>query len=215
MPCQPEITDIGRHASQVPRSPTAVEPSAVGQESAAVRGGFSCRAILLAGLLALSACAHEPPPGTAPVTGFELSRYLGRWIEIARLDHSFERGLTRVSATYQRRTDGGVNVVNRGFDAATGQWREATGKAYFVGSPRVASLRVSFFGPFYGGYHVVDLDRSGYRWALVVGPSRDYLWILAREPTLPAHTREHLLMQIRKLGVDPAKLIWVEQTGPG
>jgi apolipoprotein D and lipocalin family protein len=173
------------------------------------RRRFLKRAPLLAAVFALAACAHAPPAGVVPITGFELERYLGRWVEIARLDHSFERGLTNVSANYSRRDDGGIEVVNRGFDPSSGRWRDATGRAYLLGSPQIASLKVSFFGPFYGGYHVVDLDRVGYRWALVIGPSRDYLWILARETNLPVSVKEHLLGKIRALGIDPNTLIWV------
>jgi len=178
-------------------------------DSTAARRRFLQRAPLIAAVFALAACAHAPPAGVMPIAGFELERYLGRWVEIARLDHSFERGLTNVSANYSRRDDGGIEVVNRGFDPSSGRWRDATGRAYLLGSPQIASLKVSFFGPFYGGYHVVDLDRAGYRWALVIGPSRDYLWILAREPNLPVAVREHLLGTIRALGIDPDKLIWV------
>ena len=84
-------------------------------------------------------------------------------------------------------------MINRGFDAADGEWREARGRAYFLGDPKVASLKVTFFWPFYGGYHVIALDREGYRYALVCGPSRSYLWILAREPRLPQDTLQSLI----------------------
>ena len=86
------------------------------------------------------------PQSVAPVTPFELDRYLGQWYEVARLDHSFERGLTEVTADYSLRDDGGVAVVNRGYSAAKGEWQEAEGKAYFVNSPDEAYLKVSFFG---------------------------------------------------------------------
>ena len=88
--------------------------------------------------LALSGCANAPD-GVTPVKGFELQRYLGTWHEIARLDHSFERGLSRVTAEYSMRPDGGVRVVNRGFDAAADEWQEAVGKAYFVGESDACS----------------------------------------------------------------------------
>jgi apolipoprotein D and lipocalin family protein len=188
--------------------------SGVTGTAAPARRRFLARASMLTAAFALAACTHTPPTGIEPVTGFDLERYLGRWFEIARLDHSFERGLTNVSANYARRDDGGITVINRGFDPAKSAWREATGKAFLLGSAQRASLKVSFFGPFYGGYHVVDLDQDGYRWALVIGPSRDYLWILAREPVLPVTVRGRLLARIRELGIDPDKLIWVPQS-PG
>jgi len=172
-----------------------------------VRLGF----LLLATLAVLSACSTTPPAGMTAVTPFDVQRYVGKWYEIARLDHSFERGLSDVSATYRLQNDGSVEVINRGFDSKRGEWREAEGRALFTGEPTRASLKVSFFGPFYGGYHVVALDQQGYRWAMVVGPDRDYLWILARDKQLPTGVREELLRQAKEQGIDVQKLIWVGQ----
>lgn len=174
-----------------------------------------CLALLFVGLLALSGCSTAPPEGMAAVTPFDLSRYDGKWYELARLDHSFERGLSDVSATYRVQADGSVEVINRGYDAARGDWRQAAGRAVFTGDRDRASLKVSFFGPFYGGYHVVALDQEDYRWAMVVGPSRDYLWILARDRQLPADVRDRLLAQARALGLAVDELIWVEHTRHG
>lgn len=171
------------------------------------------RSVILALILALTlaACATAPPEGVRPVTSFDINRYLGRWYEIARLDHSFERGMSDVSASYQLQDDGSVKVINRGYDAQRQAWKEAIGRALFIGDSGTASLKVSFFGPFYGGYHVIALDQQDYRWALVSGPDRDYLWILARDKTLPAEVREQLVSQARTLGFATDKLIWVEQ----
>ena len=91
-------------------------------------------------------------------------------------------------------------------------WKDAVGRALFTGDPQRASLKVSFFGPFYGGYHVIALDQQNYRWAMVVGPDRDYLWILVRDKELPAAVRTQLLAQAKAQGLDVDKLIWVEQT---
>ena len=172
----------------------------------------------LAGLgLLLSACSSSaPPPGVTAVTPFDLQRYLGRWYEQARLDHSFERGMSDVSATYTLQADGSVRVVNRGFNTGSHAWSEAIGKALFVGSPQTASLKVSFFGPFYGGYHVAALDPE-YRWALVVGPDLGYCWILSRDPQLPVSEREAIAARAKALGVDTSALIWVshERRDPG
>lgn len=171
------------------------------------------RSVILALILALTlaACATAPPEGVRPVTSFDINRYLGQWYEIARLDHSFERGMSDVSATYQLQDDGSVKVINRGYDAQRQAWKEAIGRALFIGDSTTASLKVSFFGPFYGGYHVIALDQQDYRWALVSGPDRGYLWILARDKTLPAEVREQLVSQARTLGFATDKLIWVEQ----
>jgi apolipoprotein D and lipocalin family protein len=150
------------------------------------------------------------PAGVEPVTGFDPARYLGTWYEVARLDHGFERGLSRVTANYSARKDGGIDVLNRGYDADKKEWREARGRARFVGPRDVGALEVSFFGPFYGGYNVVDLD-AAYSIALVAGPTRSYLWILSRHPDPPRHEVERLVARARTLGFDTAALVYVNQ----
>ncbi len=164
----------------------------------------------LAGLglvLLLAGCAGIPD-GVSAVNGFELRRYLGTWHEIARLDHSFERGLTRITADYSLGANGAVKVVNRGYDAQDREWKEAEGKAYFVENPSVGRLKVSFFGPFYGGYNIVELDRENYAYSLVAGPSRDYLWILARNKTLEPAVLERLIGKAKSLGFPVEHLIY-------
>ena len=164
--------------------------------------------LLVTGLAALPGCSTRPPIGISAITPFDVQRYQGHWYEVARLDHVFERGMTDVSATYQPQADGSLRVINRGFDAAKGEWREAIGKALFSAAPTTASLKVSFFGPFYGGYHVAALD-ADYRWALVVGPDRSYCWILSREKQLNAAQREAIIARANELGIDTSALIWV------
>jgi len=168
---------------------------------------------LLAGLcllLLLAACTGMPE-GVRPVTGFELERYLGKWYEIARLDHSFERGLSRVTAEYSMRDDGGVRVVNRGFAAEKGEWDEAQGRAYFVESPDLGYLKVSFFGPFYGSYVVFELDREGYQYAFISGPDTSYLWLLARTPTVSEDVLQRFIERSGSLGFDTEAIILVDQ----
>ena len=160
--------------------------------------------------LSLAACSTMPPEGVQPVTSFDIHRYLGQWYEIARLDHSFERGMSDVNATYALQDDGSVKVVNRGYDTRRQAWKEAIGRALFIGDKNTGSLKVSFFGPFYGGYHVIALDQQNYRWSLVAGPDRDYLWILARDTTLAADVRQQLIAQAQALGFATDKLIWVD-----
>jgi len=162
--------------------------------------------------LTMTGCSTAPPEGLTSVTPFDVNRYLGKWYEIARLDHSFERGLTDVSATYSLKPDGSLEVINRGFNANKNEWKSATGRALFTGSQNQGSLKVSFFGPFYGGYHVLALDQTGYKWALVAGPDRDYLWILARDKVLNPSVRAQLVSQAKKMGFATDKLIWVEHT---
>ena len=159
--------------------------------------------------LALSGCLGAPD-GIESVRNFDLDRYLGSWYEIARLNHRFKQGLTQVTATYSPRAEGGVTVVNRGFNTDKNAWEEADGKAYPVGDPTVGELKVSFFGPFYGGYNIIDLDQEDYRYAMVAGPTRSYLWILARDPALDPATLDRLVEKARALGFDTRELIYVE-----
>lgn len=165
------------------------------------------RFLLIGGLSLLSACSTALPEAVRPVGNFQLDRYLGKWYEVARLDHSFERGLSRVTATYSLREDGGVRVLNRGFDDASGKWKEAEGKAYFVAAPTTGHLKVSFFGPFYGAYGIFELDPD-YGYALVSGPDTSYLWLLARQPRLDEATRNRLVALAAARGFDTGKLIF-------
>ncbi|MDQ5908569.1 MAG: Outer rane lipoprotein Blc [Pseudomonadota bacterium] len=173
--------------------------------------GHPVKKFLLLLVCWLGGCTVAPPDGVTPITGFDLNRYLGAWYEIARLDHSFERGLSNVSANYQLREDGGVKVLNRGYHDRQDLWKEAEGRAYFIGEPTVGSLKVSFFGPFYGGYHIIALDQDQYGWVMISGPTRDYLWILARTRQLPPAVLERLIEQAKTLGFATEELIWVKQ----
>lgn len=157
----------------------------------------------------LSGCLGIPKNATA-IKNFELERYLGTWFEIARLDHRFERGLSQVQAQYSLRDDNGVRVVNRGFDAKNGEWSESVGKAYFLGDSDVGRLKVSFFGPFYGAYNIIDLDQEHYRYAMVTGPNTGYLWILARDPHLEPAIVERLVAKAAALGFPVDELIFPE-----
>lgn len=164
-------------------------------------------------LMALTACTGVPED-VSPVGNFDAEKYAGKWYEIARLDHSFEQGLSNVTATYTLREDGGIDVVNRGFSKEEGEWDEAKGKAFFVKNNTTGHLKVSFFGPFYASYVVMALDKEEYQYALVTGPDKDYLWILAREQQLSDAVREKLLAIANQHGYDTDKLIWVSHRLP-
>ncbi len=156
-----------------------------------------------------SGCVRIPNDIQA-VSGFKLERYLGSWYEIARLDHSFERGLNNISATYTARDDGGISVINKGFDEGKGVWKEAKGKAYFVARPDIGRLKVSFFGPFYGGYNIIALDKKNYSYSMVCGPDRSYLWILARNMKLEQNILSELIEKAEGLGFKTENLIYVD-----
>lgn len=167
-----------------------------------MRLAFFCSLLIL-----MSACTSVPD-GIEPVTGFELNRYLGKWYEIARLDHRFERGLSEVSAEYSRRPGGGIDVINRGYSQQEQRWEQAEGKAFFVQNAETGHLKVSFFGPFYGSYVIFELDPA-YQYAFVAGPSRDYLWLLARQPAVSAEIRTRFIETAREAGFAVDELIFV------
>ena len=157
-------------------------------------------AVLFAG------CGAAQKVDNTPVAGLDLNRYLGDWYEIARYDHSFERGLEFCKANYALREDGKISVTNTGMK--DGKQKTSNGKAKTTDTP--ALLRVSFFGPFYSDYRVMLLDND-YQWALIGSGSAKYLWILSRTPELPQETLSLILAEAQRRGYDTAKLIWVKQ----
>ena len=167
------------------------------------------RYILLVFAFLLTSCSYETPPNVTPQKDFELQRYLGTWYEIARLDHRFERGMEQITATYSLREDGGVKVLNRGYKTREGKWSEAEGKAYLLKDKETGFLKVSFFGPFYGSYIVMDTDYESY--TMISGPDYSYFWILSRTPKLEAKTLKRLLNKAQKLGFATDKLIYPQQ----
>jgi apolipoprotein D and lipocalin family protein len=166
-------------------------------------------------LLSLFICLILPgcmgiPKGISPVTNFDVGRYLGTWYEIARLDHSFERGLEKVTAQYSLKEDGGLRVVNRGFDPKSKTWKEAIGKAYSLKDPQLGKLKVSFWGPFYGAYNIIDLDHKNYSYAVVCGPNTSYFWILSRQPHMASALKLLLIEKAGNLGFNTNELVHVK-----
>jgi apolipoprotein D and lipocalin family protein len=159
--------------------------------------------------IVLGGCSSIPS-GVQAVGNFDINRYEGTWYEIARLDHSFERGLSNVSATYTLRDDDGIDVLNKGFAKNSGQWKQIKGRAYFVKDRNVGRLKVTFFWPFYGGYNIISLDHENYSYAMVCGPNRSYLWILARQKTLSRSVMSELITTAKNLGFKTDNLILVE-----
>ena len=160
-------------------------------------------------LLFITGCTGIPD-NIKPVENFDINRYTGKWYEIARLDHSFERNLSKVTAEYSIRNDNGINVINRGLSTENNQWKEATGKAYFVGDPYTAHLKVSFFRPFYASYIIFKLDHTSYRYALVCSSKKKYLWILARTPAIEKELLDYLVAEASRAGFETDKLIFVD-----
>lgn len=155
------------------------------------------------------------PDGLQPVTGFEKEKYLGKWYEIARLDHRFERHMINVSAEYAAAESGYITVLNRGYHTVDEKWQQITGKARFIGDEAIGSLKVSFFGPFYGGYHIIALDKAHYRYAMVSGPRRSYLWILSRTRTMDRRLLAELVSLAGSWGFETDRLVYVEHENKG
>ena len=169
--------------------------------------------------LALALCAtvvlstagcESAPKGAIPVSDFDVTSYLGKWYEIARLDFSHEKNMSNVTAEYTLNDDGTIRVKNRGYDYVEGEWKESIGKAKFAGDTDVGALKVSFFGPFYTGYNIVALDPF-YQTALVVGKNTDYMWILSRTTSIPDDVKLEYLALASGIGFDTNKLVWVDQ----
>lgn len=151
-------------------------------------------------------CESVLTVNNTPVQKLEINRFIGKWYEIARFDHRFERNLTHCIATYTLDDNGDINVTNKG--KKKGRCKISEGKAKLTNTPGL--LRVSFFGPFYSDYRVLLVDQ-GYSYALVGGNSNDYLWILSRTPTLSIDKRAILIQEAHNRGYNTTKLIWVDQ----
>jgi apolipoprotein D and lipocalin family protein len=167
---------------------------------------FTLLTLLLTGCVSI-------PENIRPVDDFHVERYMGKWYEIVRLDHSFERGLMSVTAEYSLRPEGGIRVLNRGYSAKDGKWKQAEGTAYFAARPDQGFLKVSFFGPFYGSYVIFEMDRDNYSYALVCGSDKSYLWLLARNPRIDDDLEKQLIAKASDMGFNTSHLIYVRHDG--
>ena len=164
---------------------------------------------LLAGGIGLTACSAIPRPGPVgnaavpqPAKSVDLARYLGRWYEQYRYEASFQKNMEAVTADYSLNTDGSIKVVNRGRkDGINGTEKESVGRAKVVDETSNAKLKVSFFGPFYGNYWIMD-HADDYSWSIVGEPSGRYLWVLTREAHPSAETLTWLQERVKSLGYD-------------
>lgn len=145
-------------------------------------------------------------PDTRTVTSLDISRYMGLWYEIARYDNSFERGMTKVTATYTLLPDGKIKVVNAGYK--DGVKDTAVGRAFCPDKTQPGKLKVSFFLWFYSDYYVLELDKDDYSYAVVGSSSDKYLWILSRTESLLKDTEDRIVSSIRDRGYDVQKLMF-------
>ena len=145
------------------------------------------------------------------VKELDLNRYLGKWYEIARFPHSFEKNLVGVTATYSLRDDGKIKVLNQGYkNTLNGELSVAIGKAKIPNKLEPAKLKVSFFWIFYGDYYVLELDEN-YQYVMIGSSSPKYFWILCRTPQMDSAIYEMLLEKARKRGYNLDKLVKVLQ----
>ena len=147
----------------------------------------------------------------SPIDKFDIQRYSGVWYEIARIENSFEEGLSNVTATYTLRDDGRVKVVNKGYNTKAAEWDEADGYAVFGESENIGFLEVTFFWPFFADYVIFEIDPE-YQHAYITSDSKDYLWLLARTPIVSDKVKEHFLERAKSLGFKLDDLIFVSQT---
>ncbi len=159
----------------------------------------------------VTAAAVAKAPPLAVVDEVDLDRYLGTWFEIASYPAWFAKNCTGVTAEYSLREGGGISVVNRCYKGALdGKLKEARGRAKVVDPETNAKLKVSFFGPFWGDYWILELD-SEYQWVLVGEPKRKYLWILSRTPSLDQDTLDEILSRLPDKGYSRDRLQWTLQ----
>lgn len=162
--------------------------------------------ILLASCIYLMSCSRATTVDNSTVKSLDLNRFMGRWYEIARFDHKFERDMEQVTTMYSIGKNGNVKVVNQGLKGT--KWKTSEGKGKLTTTPGL--LRVSFWGPFYSDYRVMMLAPD-YTYALIGGESDKYLWILSRSPQLKDNTLNLILNEATSRGYDTTKLIWVKQ----
>lgn len=169
------------------------------------------KALLVAGVLGTASIVYlatrkKIEQSFPVVTPFDINRYLGRWYEIARLDFKWEKNLTKTTAHYSLNKDGSVKVVNQGWHLKKEEWQVSEGKAK-PRSKNTGALKVSFFGPFYDEYNVVEIT-TDYKYALVFGKNTDYMWILSREKTVPDLVLNLFLLKAKSFGFKTADLVW-------
>lgn len=164
-------------------------------------------AVLAAGTVLIYKYRKTIPNGVTAFMPFDIGKFLGKWYEIARMDSMFEKHIDYATAEYSLNYDGSIKVINRGYNYKKQQEQRAEGKAVFVGNENEGKLKVSFFGPFYSGYNIIAVDPK-YKYALVCGRNRNFLWILSKEKRMPESIINEYLDLAESLGFDTLNLVW-------
>ena len=171
------------------------------------------RLMMIAGfIMSILGCAGAPHPPLEVVPSVDLSRYVGRWYEIASFPTWFQKGCVESTAEYRLRPDGDIDVLNQCRKGPDGALDSASGRAWVADPATNAKLQVQFFWPFRGDYWIIDLGRD-YDYAVVGHPSRDYLWILSRAPQMDAGRYERVLERLRQQGYDVSRLVRTRPPG--
>lgn len=151
-----------------------------------------------------SLLSKDIPDGAAVVQPFNQNRYMGLWYEVARLPNRIEKNIKHLTEEYSLNHDGTMKVVTTGYNIKTNKWKRASGTMKFTGTENAGMLKVSYLGPFYANYNVLDID-SDYRYALVSGSGLNYLWILSRETSIPDHIKAQFLNTAKEIGFNTNK----------
>lgn len=168
-------------------------------------------AVLCTCMAFLGGCSSDPDIDKTTVKELDLTKFIGKWYEIARYDHSFERGLVGCTADYSFKDDGMIRVVNSGYkNSFDGKYSESVGKARRPDDSKPGQLEVAFFANFYADYWVLELD-SNYTYALIGSKKDKYLWILSRTPVMDPDDLNFIKQRITMRGYSLDDLIWVEQ----
>jgi apolipoprotein D and lipocalin family protein len=168
----------------------------------AIAAGFGVAAVVYKLL------SKDIPDNATAVEPFDMNRYLGKWYEVARLPNRIEKDINHLTEEYSSNDNGTFKVITKGYNTQKGEWKELSGTIKFADRKGVGLLKVSYFGPFYANYNVLDID-SHYKYALVSGSGLDYLWILSRETKIPDDIKKQFLTQATTIGFDIEKLEWV------
>jgi apolipoprotein D and lipocalin family protein len=166
--------------------------------------------LILATLTAAPSLFALEPLKTVPK--LDISRYLGRWYEIGRFQHKFEKNLVGATAEYSLRKDGRVEVLNSGFKKSLDGKYSSVKAVAWVPDPKVpGALVVKFFGLFPADYLVFGLDEENYQWAVVGNNSRQFLWFLTRTPEVSPELLEKMKSIAIAQGYDLSGLYIVPQ----
>jgi len=153
--------------------------------------------------------SRDIPKGATAVQPFDINKYMGTWYEIARFPSAIEKNINRLTEQYSINDKGAIKVITKGYNYKKDKWTEIEGKIKFTGAQDIGMLKVSYFGPAYANYNVLDID-ADYKYALVSGSGLGFLWILSKETTVPENIKTQFINKAKAIGFTIEKLEWPE-----